>query len=268
VSLQSWRARYEIKYVLPAARRSEVIELARPYARPDPHAAPLEDGRSGYEVHTLYLDTPDLRDYAARLERRRVRLRLRVRTYGEYEGGQSVFLEIKRKSGNRVIKHRSLLGTVGEWDSCRDSRPWRTLSGRSGGLQWIAARFCELADNGNRSPVTLVHYEREVLVPCRDDDRGARLTLDSRVAASVARPQGRFLAEPTITVIPSSWIVMELKFNHASPAWMRRIPLALGMHAVPITKFGLSVAKSLRASRPRELAMLTPPSLRGLGTAA
>ena len=66
-------------------------------------------------------------------------------------------------------------------------------------------------------------------------------------------------------LIPPEWIVMEMKFTGTAPGWMRELGSHLGLTAVPVSKFGLSVAKGLRAGRQWELRLLTPPPIRGNG---
>ena len=62
-------------------------------------------------------------------------------------------------------------------------------------------------------------------------------------------------------LIPPDWIVMELKFERYAPAWMHMLRRELAIHAVPVSKFGLSVARCLRGAYPRELRALTPRPL-------
>jgi hypothetical protein len=261
--------RYELKYVLPAERRPEVLEIVSPHVQPDPHARPMSDGAVGYHVHSLYLDTPDLDDYFERLERRKVRNRLRVRTYGQPGERQPVFLENKRKYGRWVVKHRVQVCDSVVWTGSDDPRPWTALAEQVDGMGRFAAQsFCQLVDGGCRLPVSVVHYEREVLVPRRDDGQHVRLTLDRRVRATVAPPVTGLFEPSDVDLIPVEWMVMELKFDSRLPGWMRQLCRYLGVRAVPVTKFGLSVAKGLRAGRDHELRLLTPRPLVENGYAA
>jgi hypothetical protein len=256
--------RYEIKYVLPASCRQEVVGIISPHVFTDPHAAPLEDGTIGYHVHSLYLDTPRLDDYCDRLARRRVRNRLRVRTYGRPGERQPVFLENKRKSGKWVVKHRVRVSDADQWCSSQAERPWTELARQINGRGEYAARsFLDLVDGRRRQPVSVVHYLREVFVPRDPVHRDVRLTLDRRVCATLVSDSHRLYADPDMDLIPSGWMVMELKFARHAPGWMRALCRELGVQAVPVSKFGLSVARGLRADRPHELRFLTPaPILR------
>ena len=79
--------------------------------------------------------------------------------------------------------------------------------------------------------------------------------------AAAAPTANRLFAPGEVELIPANWMVMELKFELVEPSWMRELCRALGVHAVPVSKYGLSVARCLRSDRPRELAALLPPPL-------
>jgi hypothetical protein len=63
-------------------------------------------------------------------------------------------------------------------------------------------------------------------------------------------------------------MVMELKFERCAPGWMHMLRQELGISAVPVSKFGLSVARCIRDAYPRELRALTPRPLLGKECAA
>jgi len=255
--------RYELKYLLPTSRREEVLELAAPHVRPDPHSKPINGGLIGYEVHTLYLDTPGLDDYFERLERRKVRNRLRVRTYGRADEAHPVFLENKRKSGKWVVKHRVPVCDSATWCGFEDPRPWSDLAQRvEGPGEYAASSFCQLVDGGGRHPVSVVHYEREVYVPHEHDDRHIRLSLDHKVRATVNPTADQLFAAPQVDLIPPDWMVMELKFLSSAPRWMGELCRELQVHAIPVSKFGLSIARGVRGNQ-QELRLLTPRPLLG-----
>jgi hypothetical protein len=253
--------RWELKYLLPLARRRQVLELIAPQVRPDSHARPLADGSIGYRVHSLYFDTPRLKDYFERLDERRVRNRLRIRTYGSADDDQPVFLENKRKSGRWVVKHRARLGSSQDWRHGPD-RPWLELDTPPADGGFATHSFNTLVNGARRVPVTIVHYLREVFVPCGLDHQRVRLTLDRQIRADFPEDPHDLFGDGAVELIPSDWMVLELKFDTTAPAWMRQLSRSLELRAVPVSKFGLSVATTHRRDRPRELRLLTPPPLR------
>jgi len=257
--------RYEYKYALPVSLRGRALELAGGHIGPDPHAGDLPGGLKGYRVHSLYFDTPDWRDYTDRLAERKVRNRLRVRTYGLPGGLSPVFLENKRKLMDRVVKHRVRICDSGEWlaAAAAGDHPWREFIPKVAGAGRYGARvFSELVDDHGRVPVTVVHYEREVFQGHKRDGSRIRLTFDHNVG-STTRPHPRDIYAPSdVMLLPPDWMVMELKFDGDRPPFMRHLAREMGLRAVPVSKFGLSVCYGYRMEYPVEVRYFTPRPLR------
>ncbi len=254
--------RYELKYVIPAGLRSTIVDLISPFAEPDPQAGDIGHGRRGYQVHSLYFDTARLSDYFERLDQAKVRNRLRVRTYDSPDSRRPIFLENKRKCGRMVIKHRSRLCDSRQWLECNEPRPWLGLNEAANGSRDFAASvFHQLVEGGRRRPVSSVRYEREAFVPRDSNPGGVRLTLDYDVRATIATTAHDIFAPSQVRLIPPEWIVMELKFQRFAPAWMHTLRQELAISAMPVSKFGLSVARCIRGTHPNELRALTPKPL-------
>jgi len=246
--------RYELKYVVPVAKRDDVLEAIADDVCADPHAGPLADGGFGYRVRSLYFDTENLRDYFERLAELRIRNRLRVRTYGRRGDGQNLFFENKRKSGRWVVKHRARLHDPDRWLAGGSGR-----ADDSGAVAGYGERtFRALVDHGRRRPVTVVHYSREVFVPLRPNDNRVRLTLDRRIRAHHATSRQDLFLDGGVSLLPAGWMVMELKFERLAPGWMLGLRNRLRVSAVPVSKFALSVAQTIRQERTVELRALTP----------
>lgn len=263
------RGRFELKYVLPVTRRAEVLRMALPHVHADHHAVEIPGNRRGYFVHSLYLDTPQLSDYFDRLDEKKVRNRLRIRTYGMSGQRQPVFLEVKRKSGPWVVKHRVAVGDADEWDLCESARPWVGFTARLDGPdRFASAAFLQLVEGAGRVPVSVVHYEREVFVPRQRCERRVRLTLDYNIGARTPSCAHDLFGPAQFCLLPAEWMVMELKFEQFAPDWMVRLRRDLGVSAVPVSKFGLSVAVVEPAAHPRELRALLPAEIMHMGRAA
>lgn len=254
--------RFEYKYAVPVAAREQILELALAHVVPDPHASPLPEGASGYHVHSLYFDTPDLLDYYERLDGLKVRNRLRVRTYNTPDEDRPVFLENKRKLYDRVVKHRVRICKSREWLKEPGGTPWvRFCEPLKGQKRYAARSFRELVERGGRVPVSCVHYRREVYVDSTPGSQ-VRLTLDRDITAASHPEVHDLFATPNINLLPPDWMVLELKFGGDRPGWMRRIIRELGLRATPVSKFGLSVALGRRTDRPAEVRFFTPRPLR------
>ena len=267
MSISSYEGRYEFKYALPLAERDRILAAAQGAFVSDKNAAVLPSGRRGYDVHSLYFDTPDLTDYFERLAERRVRNRLRVRTYGALGQRQPVFLENKRKYRDKVMKHRAFICDADTW--CGDAEgtaPWHALSRKLSGRSIRAMQsFSGLVDDGRREPKTVVHYCREPFVSLEPGQGKVRMTFDYEVTATTRPRMVDLFAPPDVYLLPKDWMVMELKYGDVRPHWMSKLCAAIGLRAVPVSKFGLSMVYGYRADRPREIRYFTPRPLRGRG---
>lgn len=259
--------RFELKYAVPVALRETILAMAEGHVHRDRHAVPLRDGTVGYEVHSVYLDSPDIEDFVDRLGERKVRNRLRARTYGP-RGSRvfPVFLENKRKLDNRVVKARTRVCLDAEaWCGHPALEPWLALGeGLTGNDRFVLRDFHRLCGGGRRVPVSVVHYEREVFVD-RDEDRRSRLTLDRNVRATTRNVRVQDLFAPAdVDLLPPDWMVVEMKFGGTAPGWMRQLVRELRLRAIPVSKFGLSVALGVAGGRSREVRYLVPRPVRRL----
>lgn len=254
--------RYEVKYAVPTAIRDRILEAAGGHMVPDPHGTPIPGGGLGYVVHSTYFDTATLDDYTSRLCDQRVRRRMRVRTYGAPGERQPVFLELKRKLDDQVIKQRAQVCDADRWASLGES-PWEALiESCTGEARAVACRFASIVREHALSPVTSVHYEREVFVDVRPQYAQVRLTIDRAITASARPSVAELYPQPEVHLLPDGWSVLELKFDGAEPGWMRAISRELQLCAEPVSKYALAVATCLRAAYPREARRMTPHSVK------
>ena len=260
--------RFEMKYAVPVLLRNELIRRSKPYMEPDKNAQKLKKRLGfkkawGYSVHSLYFDSPRLDDYFERLQERNIRNRLRIRTYGNRDENAPIFLENKRKLDKRVVKQRVRICQSNEWRRVPGAYPWTPwLTNLEGTRDYTGKHFDWLIRSGRRRPVSLVHYVREIYVP-RDATGGRlRFTLDHQVSVTRDPDIDDLFAEPDTLLIPSDWMVVELKYDRRPSAWMKQMIRELKLIAEPISKFGLSVARTHRSEKPHENRYLTPHSIR------
>lgn len=255
--------RFELKYAVLADQLAAVVDAIAGAVEPDPHADVLPSGRRGYVVHSTYFDTPDLLEYTARLSQHRVRRRVRVRTYGARGERRPVFLELKRKLDEQVIKLRAEVTDADTWQALGE-RPWEAfVDAADAEVRAMARRFTEVVRQVGLAPNVSVHYEREVFVDARADRDRVRLTIDRAITASRVSGAADLYPAPEVDVLRSDVGVLEFKFDGAEPAWMRSVTRDLGLRAEPVSKYALAVARLLRADRPLEFGHLSPMCLRG-----
>jgi len=215
--------RHEAKYIIPMSMVPEIRRFIQPFCKPDPHAhgAPPE-----YVVTTLQLDTPGLSLYHAVEWEALNRFKLRVRTYGE-PGESPVFLEVKRKIRQTIVKSRSIVPAEA-WgrDLVTDMRP--TISFRSRKEEECFLQFVRLVRDVGAEPVLLVRYTRESYMSRVDSY--ARVTMDRKLMYHTAHSwsdwgeAGRWRAMDTALAQDKGYdfsgIVLELKMLSFAPRWI------------------------------------------------
>src|SRR5439155_27009444 len=95
--------RFELKYLIPEETALLVRDFVRSYLEMDEFSV----GRPNYSypVHSLYLDSDDLKLYWRTINGDKNRFKLRLRYYSVNQESP-VFFEIKRRMNNCILKQR------------------------------------------------------------------------------------------------------------------------------------------------------------------
>src|SRR6058998_1280480 len=95
--------RFELKYLIPEETALLVRDFVRSYLEMDEFSV----GRPNYSypVHSLYLDSDDLKLYWRTINGDKNRFKLRLRYYSATDDAP-VFFEIKRRINNCILKQR------------------------------------------------------------------------------------------------------------------------------------------------------------------
>ena len=95
--------RFELKYLIPEETALLVRDFVRSYLEMDE----LHVGQPNYSypVHSLYLDSQELRLYWDTINGNKNRFKLRLRYYST-NPDTPVFFEIKRRMNNCILKQR------------------------------------------------------------------------------------------------------------------------------------------------------------------
>jgi hypothetical protein len=221
--------RYETKYVIPKEMVSEIRELIRPFCEPDPNGV---GNPPTYLITTLQLDSPGLSLHYAKLWDFADRFKLRVRTYGDPVGGSPVFMEVKAKDRNTVLKFRCQI-QFDRWgehlfrDEIIKDLHFKTAKETENFYQ-----FLRLAKEIGARPVMLIRYRRESYFG--KIDSYSRVTFDSQLEYQQtyawdswgADGAWHALDNPMMqtrrhdTALHFSGVVLELKALHDVPQWM------------------------------------------------
>lgn len=164
----------ELKFVLPASRADAAAGFLAALCAPDseyPRAL----------VWTVYYDTPDVRSLGEKADSDYLKMKLRVRWYGELSGRPEgpVFVEAKYRVGSRRDKVRARLDVAADeiaaWplDDVRFAALPRALApaGVRIGPEW--------------RPVLRLRYERQRFV---ERATGTRVSLDRDITAEAVNP--------------------------------------------------------------------------------
>lgn len=214
------KQRFEYKYHINERQAEGIRRFLDHYMELDEYGATQPN--LSYPVHTLYLDSPDLKLYQSTVNGDRNRFKLRVRFYESSESS-AVYAEIKRRSNTVITKRRAAMTHEAARHIARGQLPPR------GGLinpepdsMSALEEFNKLVALLNAGPVAHIAYLREAWMGEHEHTR-IRVTMDREIK-SEPRHDMQFdfeMHNPEI-VFPDS-VVLELKFTDRFPVWFKEL---------------------------------------------
>ncbi len=240
--------RYELKYVITPEQRHALVSATQDALRPDPHGT-----NAIYRVSSVYFDTGDFAAYWEKIDGESIRRKYRLRFYGaagscQDEPGAGVgaaFMEIKHRIHNTVYKQRVRLSTQGALAILSDARQLgrlRECVDWSGSVD--EAAVAEIEHSAARRQLeakTLITYVREAWQGAID--QRLRLTFDTQ---GQALPPGAFALVEGCQghrFMPADQVVMEVKFDHAIPRWIRDVLILQQLTPRRFSKYAAGVEK-------------------------
>ena len=232
------KSRFEQKYIITEEQALQIRDFVRAYLELDENG--VGKPNFSYPVHSLYLDSNDLKLYWSTINGDKNRFKLRIRFYNN-KPETPVFFEIKRRMTNCIMKKRG---------GVRRDKVDGILSGQFPDPSHILSKdpkqlealqdFCFLMNKIRAVPKVHIAYLREAYVP--HDDNSARLTMD-RVVRSEPELTARFNTEMLNPILV--WgkdIVLELKFTNRFPDWFRELVQVFGLRQCGAAKYVDGVA--------------------------
>ncbi len=228
-----------MKYIIEEPVALGIRDWVRSYLDIDEHGATRPN--LSYPVHSIYLDSPDLKLYQATVNGDKNRFKLRLRFY-ENRPGAPVYLEIKRRMNNCISKMRSrvhaeavsylLAGHLAEPSHLVSNEPKQLVA-----LQ----RFCQLVNELQAQPRTHVAYLREAWIS--REDNSVRVTMDREVRTETD-PVARLVPEMTNPVLVfGDRVVLELKFTGRFPDWFKELVRIFGLMQCGAAKYADGVTR-------------------------
>lgn len=214
--------RFEAKYIIPRTLVEPIKDFIRPYCVMDKHC---KASGGHYYINTLQMDSPDLSLHYAKEWEASHRFKLRVRTYGKPPGKAPVFLEIKRKYFERVIKSRACI-PFDQWKPGILKRDAKELNLKSVKEREAFREFVRLAEEIDARPLVYIRYNREAFSGIYD--HYARITFDSELCYQPVFDmynwggKGKFISMDSGLVRHrrESSLVLEVKCTEQVPSWM------------------------------------------------
>jgi SPX domain protein involved in polyphosphate accumulation len=234
--------RYELKYVIHASQIERIVADVSRQMTPDRHG----DSSGSYVISNLYYDSPELHMLHSKFVGTNYRRKLRVRVYGEAEGGshngagkpRSAMVEIKQRLSRTTQKRRVVVPLDEALRICEARSSW----------QWSDASDATVADEirclvlalGLR-PACTISYRRRAFVGS-ELDRGLRLTFDTELWG--APPRLDFYAQrPTTLLMPRDWSILEIKVDDKVPGWVTELVTRHDCQLRRVSKYCLGMVK-------------------------
>ena len=210
------QSRFELKYLVNEEMALKVRDFVRCFLDFDEYS--VGKPNFSYPVHSLYLDSDDLKLYWETINGNKNRYKLRLRYY-DTNAKSPVFFEVKRRMNNCILKQRGgvrqefvpylLSGHLPREEHLLSKAPKQMIA-----LQ----RFCELMARVHAKPRVHIFYMREAYVSSDDQ---VRVTMDRSV-------MGEENLSPSIKTEMKhpahsfhNTVILELKFTGRFPNWFR-----------------------------------------------
>lgn len=229
------RFRHELKYVVHLGDAERLFEDALLYCDYDPHVTETKS----YEIASIYYDTADLRFYYDREESVGYRRKIRLRSYNYQGKATALFIEIKEKHKQFVLKKRINLRSMDILDRYErhDRIPLESVIAELEDTA-EAREIRYLEDRLHLHPVVNIRYHRRPLIPKYEDDM--RITLDTRITAG-GENLGAYDDKKEKSIIDPDLGVFEVKTNQAIPPWLQSLLCRYQISQTRYSKYCLGV---------------------------
>ena len=234
--------RFEYKYIVHNKHLSQLRDTIFPFLEIDEFA--FAEIENEYTVRSIYFDTPSYDFYFEKVEGIKNRKKVRLRGYNNFQKGNQVFLEIKRKYDIPIIKYRSPL----LYENALKIFQEKTLNGYAinkfenmVGYQ-NSKRFFYQVFSKNLRPVVNVVYEREAFYS--KFDRTVRITFDKNLRSIGYPALENLYSEQGLKSALSDHFILEVKFNNFFPSWLNPIISRFGLLKQSASKYVISMDSS------------------------
>jgi hypothetical protein len=226
--------RFEFKYLVPVEQYDLLKAALLPFLQLDRFAAQQPKGL--YTVRSIYFDTPGFEMYHTKVDGIAHRMKVRLRGYNIGNDDSPVFMEIKRKYEGPILKNRAHT-TFGVIKQLYHGADFEQLAPKISTPDNGRRFFYQILRN-NLQPVVNVIYEREpFLARTVNIENDFRCTFDLHLR-SVAYPKVEELyVEKDVHYAFPGFFILEVKFNHYCPAWIKPVIEDFQLRKEPASKY-------------------------------
>ena len=232
-------SRFEHKYIIGEEQALQVRDFIRSRLELDEHG--VGKPNFSYPVHSLYLDSDDLKLYWSTINSDSERFKLRLRFYDD-DPDAPVFFEIKHRVNNKCRVKKRAGARRDAVDRLLDAHTpwWPDLLAQDPEQLLAIQEFSERMRELQARPRVHVGYFREAYMS--RNDNSVRLTMDREVRAE---PESAARLSTTMekpTLVWGKEVVLELKVTDQFPDLFRDLVRIFGLRQCGAAKYVDSVA--------------------------
>lgn len=218
--------RYELKYLLTKAQKERILQVMKPYMRPDQY------GRS--TVRNVYFDNDSYQLIRRSIEKPEYKEKLRMRCYETATADSTVFVELKKKFRGVVYKRRLSLTQKEATDWLCSPHPHKIDSQIAREITYFMQYYQGL------KPKVFLSYAREAYYG--KEDKEFRITFDDTV---LFRQTDLSLTVPPsgIPLIGSDQVLMEIKCVGGIPLWLVQMLSEEKLYKQSFSKYGTAYTR-------------------------
>ncbi|MDO4547188.1 MAG: polyphosphate polymerase domain-containing protein [Clostridia bacterium] len=232
MTYQSNFKRYELKYILTARQKEEMVRAMSPYMSLDDYGLTT--------IRNLYFDTDNYRLVRHSIERPAYKEKLRIRSYKKALMDEMVFVELKKKYKSVVYKRRLAVPQRQALDCLREGTAFENRCQIAGEIEYFRSYY------GALCPVVFLSYDREAFYSLDESD--FRVTFDRNI---LCRQHGLTLDRDIggIPILSGDMALMEIKTSGGIPLWMTRQLTAMRLFKTSFSKYGTAYERIIFPER-------------------
>lgn len=225
--------RYEKKFIITKKQCEEMLPVIEEHMTADKYCV---DGKF-YRICNLYFDTKDNDIIRHSVSKPYHKEKLRLRSYDRARPGDTLFLELKKKTGKIVTKRRVAL-TVSE----ANDYIYNGIRPKKG--SYLQDQVLDEIDYFRKindcHPAVFIAYDRRAYFEKNNKD--VRLTFDFNI---ITRREDLDLTLPVVgeKLLPDDMMLMEVKIPGAFPLWLARMLSEKGIYMTSFSKYGQEYKK-------------------------